>query len=247
MSEDTNVDTNVESTAADDVATMVNDVDYGFVLDKYKAEGRSDQDAAFEQAKAYPELQKQFGSFTGAPENYEFTLSDELKEAGSDFGTDAPEFEELAELAKDLNMSQDGFNKMAEVFAMRDIAEQEAHTELLNDEMKKLGDNATGRLQNLSKWAIANLPNDLQESFNELAVSAGAVQALESIISMTRGAPMEPNIPAAPGISEADVRAAHNEINEQGQRKYDVDPDHRAKVEKMYKQIYKGDFNTQVG
>jgi hypothetical protein len=77
--------TEAQPTDADVVAQAVTEQteasnDFEFVLDKYRAEGRSDIDAAFEQAKAYKELQSKFGSFTGAPEAYELGLAEEIGE-----------------------------------------------------------------------------------------------------------------------------------------------------------------------
>ena len=63
---------------------------YDFVLDKYRAEGRTESDSALEQAKGYNEIRKTLGGFTGAPESYEAALSEELTQAGVSLIADDP-------------------------------------------------------------------------------------------------------------------------------------------------------------
>lgn len=249
MSEDANVDTNtdVETTAADDVASMVNDRDYSFVLDKYRADGRSDEDAVYEQAKAYNELQSRFGSFKGAPEEYSINISEALTENGFELDNEHPVYEEIVNFAKDVNMDQGGFDKMVELFGMVELSEQQAWDEVANEEMALLGENAASRLENLSKWGNANLPPDMIESFESLATSADAVALMEKMVAMTRSAPMEPNAAPAPAVDDAALREMQFKTDEHGNRLMAVDPQYRKQVEEAMARAYPGRNHTMVG
>ena len=58
-----------------------------------------------DQAKAYPELASKFGSFTGAPEQYDHEF------LGDDYEfTD--EFTEVSDALKDMGVNQDGYDKL---------------------------------------------------------------------------------------------------------------------------------------
>ena len=58
---------------------------------------------------------------------------------------------------------------------------------------------------------------------------------------------MNADAPAAPSMDMASIRALHNETDANGQRLYDINPDHRKKVQEAYAQALPGDFKTQVG
>ena len=72
MSEDGNSVESVETGEGEAPSTTFDyaDMDFSFVKDKFQAEGRSPMEALIEQSKSYDSLEKRFGSFTGAPDNY---------------------------------------------------------------------------------------------------------------------------------------------------------------------------------
>ena len=249
MSEENQVDTNevTEQSSADEVASMVNEDQFDWVLDKYKAEGRSIEESAFEQAKAYNELQGRFGSFTGKPEEYTINTSEALTEGGFELDTEHPLYEEIVSFASDSNMNQEGFDKMVELFGMVEMSEQQAYDEMANEEFARLGDNAQNRLENLSKWANVNLPPDMMEAFEGMAVTADAVQLMEKMIAMTRSAPMEPNAAPAPAVDDAALREMQFATDEHGNRLMAVDPQYRKKVEDAMARAYPGSNNNMVG
>ena len=232
-----------ETTDADAVAAAVTEqtessTDFGFVLDKYRADGRSDTDAAFEQAKAYGELQKKFGSFTGAPEAYELGLSEEI---GEKFNTeelaDDPIYNDFQEIAKEMGINNDGFNKLAELYIKGQLADLEAADQVREQEMKALGSNADRRLGNIQDWAKANLDADGQEGLAAALTTAGAVQAVEKLIAKTRNAPQVQETPAAPSIDHGKLREMMTAKDEYGNPKMN-DPAYKAKVNKLYDQLF---------
>ena len=232
-----------ESTDAQAVEQAVTEqaeasTDFGFVLDKYRADGRSDTDAAFEQAKAYGELQKKFGSFTGAPEDYELGLSEEI---GEKFNTeelaDDPIYNDFQEIAKEMGINNDGFNKLAELYIKGQLADIEAADQVREQEMKALGNNADRRLGNIQDWAKANLDADGQEGLAAALTTAGAVQAVEKLIAKTRNAPQVQETPAAPVVDHGKLREMMTARDEYGNPKMN-DPAYKAKVNKLYDQLF---------
>lgn len=253
MSEDTGAEAtqeNTDTSAQDAVAGMVTtettteattatEDRLDFVLDKYRAEGRTEADAAHEQAKAYTELQTKLGGFTGAPEDYKINVSDELKEKGVEIADDDPILEEAFKMAKDIGMNQDGFDKMLDIFAMSKVAEQEASQLGVADEMKSLGNNAETRVNNLDAWGKANLPADLYDGFVDMAQSASAVKAMEQLISMTRNAPVSTDTTkATPGVSSEELKAMQFETDEHGNRKMQTSPEFKARFDKLAAEVW---------
>lgn len=221
------------------VADMVADQKHDWVLDKFRTEGRSEDDAGIEQAKAYVELQKKFGSFTGAPDEYEYNVKDEWSEKGYEFNADDPIFDMAKELARELGMNQEGFDRLMDLEAMRTIAINEAERDFFEQEMKALGDNAAARVENMSKWGKANLSEDQYSAFEEMINSAQAVKVMESMIAMTRSAPVDvPDKVSNPGISKADLDAMQFAEDGFGNRLINTSPEHRAKFKEAQRQFY---------
>ena len=227
-------------TAADQVASMVTDGEKGeqetadrpeFLLEKYKT--------VEDQAKAYPELQKQFGSFTGAPDEYTLGLSEEVKEKGVELQEDHPLLGQAQEFAKELGMNQQGFTKMLDLLATYELHQATSAQEAAAEEIKSLGDNADRRINNLNMWASRNLPEDLVDGFKDMAISADAVKALEQIVSMTRGAAMQPdNAAPTTTITQEELTKMQFEKDENGNRRLQTDKEFAARFRKLSDEFY---------
>ncbi len=235
------VETTTETSDADVVAQAVSEqqsTEFDFVLDKYKADGRTDSDAAFEQAKAYKNLESKFGAFTGAPEEYEVGLSEEV---GEKFNvedlSDDPIFSDFKDMAKEMGLNNDGFNKLAELYIRGQLADVEAADTVREQEMQALGNNAERRLGNIQDWAKANLDADGQDGLAAALTTAGAVQAVEKLIAKTRNAPQAQDTPAAPSVDHGKLKEMMTARDEFGQPKMN-DPAYKAKVNKMYGQLF---------
>ena len=203
-----------------------------------------------EQAKAYRELEKRFGSFTGAPEKYEVKLSEELTSKGFDISKDDPLYEEAVQFAKDSNMSQEGFDNMMNLYATSKLAEQEAYQKIRQQELEALGPRAQDRINNLVSGGKANLSEELYQGFEAMPVNADAVKALEHIIGMTRSAPITANGSTGTSgqISEEEVRNMQFEKDQYGNRRIQTDPEFRAKFRKLSSQVWGNhDHNIIIG
>ena len=251
VSEDTSAADAVAAAVAptETTETTTEESNFDFVLDKYRKEGRSEQEALEIQAKSYTELNSKFGAFTGAPDEYHIALSDELAEQGVEFDTDDPMIEEAMKFATEKGMNQEGFNGMLDLYAVNQLAQIEAQKEQLTEEMNTLGDKGPQRLQNLSDWASANMSEEQVEGFQEMAVSANAVKTLEQLVALTRNAPIaDTGTRAASGVSSEEVKAMYFEKDEYGNRRISSDPEFRARYTKMRDAAYgTGDHNVVIG
>lgn len=220
---------------------------FEFVLDKYRAEGRSETEALQLQAQSYKELESKFGGFTGAPETYDPVLSDELVEAGVQLDMDSPLMEMAQEFAKSSNMSQDAFNKMVGVYAEILVSDNMAMEEARAAEMKALGNNAQQRIDGINQWASANLDEETVAGLQDAAQSASAVKAIEALINKTRNAPMAAdNVAAAPAVSESEVREMQFALDENGQRRINVDPEFKREYERKRDALHGTHENRQM-
>ena len=192
-----------------------------------------------EQAKAYKALEGRFGSFTGAPENYELNFSDEIKDQGLEFDKDDPLYESAVEFAKNSNMNQEGFDEMMNLYAMSKVAEGKAFEEAKAAELKALGDNAQARIDNLVNWGKTNLPEDLFQGFQEMAVSANAVRTMEKLISMSQSTAINPEkTEPRGGVTEEEVRQMQFEKDEYGNRRLQTDKEFRKRYEKLRDKVW---------
>lgn len=218
-----------------------------FVLDKYRADGRSESESMQMQAQSYKELESKFGSFTGSPDEYEATLSDELVEAGVELDMDSPLMAAAQQFAKDSNMSQDGFNQLVGVYAESLVSDNMALESAKAEEMKSLGNNAQQRIDGINQWAEANLDEETIAGLQDAAQSASAVKAIEALINKTRNAPAAAeNVQAAPAVSEGEVREMQFAVDDNGQRKINVDPDFKREYERKRDALYGTSENRQM-
>ena len=176
-----------------------------------------------ERAKAYTELEKKFGGFKGAPKD----------------GYSAPEgvekddalLAELTEFAKDTNMSQEAYGRAWELLTAQEQAVEEVTAE---QEMAKLGDNATQRLKNVEGFLKNNLDADTYTQVQDLVTTAESVQLVEAIVKATVPAKLPIEGGEHPqGLTWADVEAEMFKKHENGQFLRSIDPSHEAKVQKM--------------
>lgn len=197
--------------------------------------------------KSYTALEGRFGSFTGAEKEYAAAFSDELVEAGISLDSEDPMIEPAIEFAKEMEMNQEGFSKMVNLYGMVELAKHNAQKEADAADIASLGDNAERRINNMSQWANKNMPGDLVEGFKDMAVSADAIKAMEQMISMTRSAPVEASGAApSPGITSAEVHKMQFEKDEHGNRRIATDPSFKAEYEKKRNMVFGEEPHRQV-
>ena len=216
---------------------------------KYLTDGKSQEESIAEQAKAYNELSGKFGSFTGSPEAYEVTLSEELTEAGFEINADDPLVESAMQFAKDSNMSQEGFNGMVELYAMQQLAEAKADQEYREGQLKALGANADSRVKNVNEWVHKNLDPELVGGLEQTLTTAESVKAIEKLISMTKGGSVDvDNSTPASYASMEEVQKMQFEKDSNGNRRINTDPAFKKQYQEKRDQVYGTNENrTMVG
>ena len=210
-----------------------------FVLDKYRKEGRTDQEAAIEQAKAYKELQSKFGAFTGAPDEYTIELPEEMADRINmeDFADD-PLIGEFKDMAKELGINGEAFNKLAALHFKGLLADQQSFEEIRKEEFEALGKNGARRLENISDWSKNNLDAETAKALEDALTSARAVGAIEALIAKTRNAGQVDQVQPAPSISKQELSDMQMAKDEYGNPKMSTDKEYAAKVRGLYAQMY---------
>lgn len=197
-----------------------------WVLDKYATEDRSTEEAISEQAKAYVELQKQFGAFTGAPEDYEMALPEGIE---GEIDTELPQYQAFLEIAKDSNMNNETANKLFGLFVdYQNTVTGQMDTDL-NAQKELLGPNADQRIQSLAQWGGSNLEPGEMATLESMTHTADQIMVLEKLISKTRNTPTPKSHQVTTprgGYSESDF---HKDV---GSDRYRTDPKFRAEVRK---------------
>ncbi len=202
--------------------------------------------------ESYNQLSSKFGAFTGAPEAYEFSLSEQLTENGVEFDSENPLVSQFTELAKEANMSQDMANQLINMFVESQYADgvagQEAETARVAEEMTKLGDNAQQRVSNIENWAKANLTPEQAEGLQDAATTAAGVQAIEALIAKSKNAPMQTDgVAPADSISMSELQALQFAKDENGNRKMATDPAYRKMVQEKFAAAMPGENIITVG
>lgn len=154
-----------------------------WLLDKYMTDDRDVTSAIAEQARAYTELQKQFGGFTGAPEEYNFELPEGVE--GS-IDTEMDAYKQFTELARNANMSQETAQQLFNIFVgYQDSMTQQFQVDF-NSEKEKLGPQADKRIGAVAQWASANLAAEDMPVLETMVMTADQITVLEKLIGKTR-------------------------------------------------------------
>ena len=202
--------------------------------------------------ESYNQLSSKFGAFTGAPEAYEFSLSEQLTEAGVSLDNENPLIAQFTEMAKESNMSQDMANQLVNMFVEGQHADSiggaEAETARVAEQMGLLGDNANQRVQNIENWAKANLTPEQVTGLEEATTTAAGVQAVEALIAKSRNAPMQnSDIAETSQVDMAEVQAMQFEKDDNGNRRLQTDPAFRAKFNELMNRAHPGENIITVG
>lgn len=163
--------------------------------------------------KAYSNLHGRFGSFTGAPEAY-------------DFGESEAPGEWVTNWAKEANLSQDGLNSLLSVYNEQQAAAQEAY---FNEQREKLGADGEKIMSNLQAWGEANGVN--AETMQSMFGSAEQVMALQSLMKASGGSvPASNDVAAQPAMTKDHLTELQLATDQYGNRKMEVDPEYAAMV-----------------
>lgn len=197
----------------------VGDLPEWYKADKYKS--------IAEQAKAYTELEKKFGGFTGAPKDGYSTIE----------GVEAEDalWQELVQFGERTNMSQSALNDAWGILSAQEQAVEEVSMEM---ELQKLGDNGVERVKVVEQFMKNSLDGDTYERLRYAVNSAEAVELVESLIKATAPAKLPIDGYVQPGgITWEDIESEMFKKHESGQMLRSVDPNHERKIQRMMKEF----------
>jgi hypothetical protein len=203
-----------------------------FKNDKY----RSVED----QAKAYPELEKRFGAFVGAPKDGKYTFTppeglphtiDEAHPLTGDFNKWATEHQ----------LSQGGYNELMGMLLQYEIS----HQPDLGAIKTGLGEKADERITAVAQWGQANLDAGGYKALREATSGANAAAVftvLEALIGKTRQVKLPPpgaDVSGAQADKLAAINAKKAVKNPDGKSlRYFTDEQYRAGIDKELNAYY---------
>lgn len=184
-----------------------------FLQEKYKS--------VADQAKAYNELSKKFGSFKGAPEEYDTSIPDM---PDFQFEEGDPVLDEFLNMAKESNASQEFVTKALSQY----VKAQQFYMPDPQEEMQKLGGGAQAEIKAVSDWAGQKLNENEMETFKSMITTADAFKVIQKL---RRAATSQPEI-ATTKSTHHEPKVSERELLEKiGSEKYNTDPKYREEVD----------------
>jgi hypothetical protein len=193
-------------------------------------------------AGAYAELQKKFSQGKHkAPENYDTSV---FEEAG--IGDDDPLYNVYRDWAKENGISQAAFEGLASTFIGMATEEADAGEISFKEEYEKLGPNADLTIKSMTDWASGLVRKGVwsDDDFEEFKIMGGTAQglrALQKIRSYYGDKPVPIDVsPTSDAPSKDELMAMV------GNPEYQTNPAYRAKVEKMFENVFGKDEYSPI-
>lgn len=202
----------------------------GEVPEKFK--GKAPEDVV----SSYTELEQRFGGFSGAPEAYELVKPEGLE---GEFDPEDNVLTGFQEVAKELNMSQDAFNKVVDYYLNSTVMSEDDMEAARQEEIKSLGQNGEAMIKDVDDFLRANLDSELYKEAAQGLTSAASVKAFHHLIKAT--APKTPPIddPAnAGGLTKEKWEEMRFAKTESGERRMSVDPEYKKMVDDYGKRLH---------
>ena len=208
-----------------------------FKSDKYKT--------VADQAKGYANLEKmhgelttKFGSFAGAPEQYQVNAPE-----GVELAADDPLLTSAMEWGKNNNLSQDGLDSLLGLYAGIEAAKEKASEDYYNEQVAQI-ENFESRAQNINQFLKAN---DLEALAGQVN-SKEALEQFEKLLDMAGSPKLDPASEANTGPTEEEINKLMFEKDEFGRRIYHQSKERQDMVRKLLEQrVGKGQYHQVVG
>jgi hypothetical protein len=165
----------------------------GYKADKFKS--------AADQLKAYTELERKFGAFTGAPEAYNLDTLD--------IDPNQLAVKELTSVAKELNMSQQGLETLLARLASAQQTEDKLH---LEDSVKALGPDGERMLKSFDHWSQTKFSPEENEIIKGWVKDANDLRVLDKIRANTNIAQVPTDTSMRMSIGNETVKQVRQEM-----------------------------------
>ena len=175
------------------------------------------------QAEGYSKLKSEFskrlGGFVGAPDNgYEYALNEEMTERGMKFDGDNPFVKDFAQKCLDLNMSQDAFSDIMNLYNEANHAESgksaewltSSFNEMMEAEEAKLGADEKAQFDSAVTRA-ENLPGVSQEGLDGLLSGIATAEDARAFMALIRNA----GISSVPEQAHTGPQLSHSSLMKQ--------------------------------
>lgn len=187
----------------------------------------------------------------GAPEAYTMPQVEVPEGVDYTLSEDDPLLQSFQTLAKESNLSDKAYGQFTQWFINEKIAEQQASLEAVNAELDTLGPNGKGKemvaafMQQATNM-VADLPedqrNELIQGAKDAVNSAASYKFLDFLQKQMQPSRLPGNDDlGAPGKTMEEINAMQLETYTEGplagRRKYEVDPQFRAKVNALRSQV----------
>jgi len=185
-------------------------------------------------ANAYSELQKKFSQGKHkAPDEYDVSVFND-----ANIPEDDELFNTYRDWAKDNGISQDAFEQLAGKFIEMAGAEAQEAEISYQEEYKKLGNNADAVIKSMTDWASSLVRKGVwgQDDFEEFKIMGGTAQGLRALQKI-RSYYGDQAIPV--NVAQPEGLPSKEELQHMvGTPEYQSDPSYRAKVERLFDQVY---------
>ncbi len=171
-----------------------------------------------EQARSFSELEARFGgaaNLIGAPEG-DYNMPEPPEGMKGEWDKDDPLLQAFTPLAKEMNLSQEAFDKIVQMGAQVIGAQNEADEAALADALGNIGANANQRIAAVDQYLISEVGEEGWKSLQgALGTNVQAYLALEAVVAKASG---DAQLAGGEGIGDAGFTM--EEANEERFKKF---------------------------
>lgn len=220
-----------------------------YKADKYKS--------VAEQAAALPGLEAKLGpaaAFFGSPADGVYKMPAMPAGVTGEWDIESPLTKSFLEFAKTEGLSQAGVDKLATFYAKAMGAEVQAGEASLAEAIGKLGENVGARIEAVKTYVTSKVGAEGFAALDEaLGTNVAAFKAFEQLIG---GVANDPRLASGGGttslgFTRADIEReqfkTYDDGPNKGQRVYEVDTEHRKKVDDMWRKLFPGEGHQFMG
>lgn len=189
-----------------------------------------------EQAKSYGELRKKLGE---APDQYNLNVPEKYKDM--EISEEDPLLSEFAGIAKEMNMSQDKFDKVVGLFLSNSaesselMAKQaeEAAAEYRIEQLKEIGTDAEHQINQMNNFIGANFSEETANAIKESITDAKSFKAFNEVINKLNNRKITAQAP-----QESKTMSREDLVLYMADPRWQNDHNYRNKGLQMQKELY---------
>lgn len=211
---ETTTETSTQETASTTTEAQAEQPDFSWAPESFVKDGALDTAgfrAKYDELAAFKAQQdERLSSLPTDPAQYEIRMPELQLPDGVELPKDAngnpipfqldmddPEIPALRQLAMDLQLDQNGMDKILHLYAVREARAQHERNKVATEERSKLGADADSRISEMKRQIGARLPPEMASAIMDGISSADGLRGLERLLSTgtrsTTAAPSRPD------------------------------------------------------